>query len=282
MTAILRAERLTYRAGGKTLIDEASLELASGRMAIIIGPNGAGKSTLLRLLAGEHRPCRGMVRLLGTNLREFRASRLACIRAVLSQGAPLALPFTVREVASLGLEGIGRAVPRSEKDATVQRALETADVAHLAGRSIQTLSGGERQRLHFARILCQLAAGRTLEPRQIAFFDEPIANLDLSHQLDLLDAVAILATEGAAVVAVIHDLNLAAAYADDLIVLDRGRIVANGTPVDVMTNALLSEVFRLQMRIRDVPGDAGPFILPQRRRPAPQILISSRASPFSG
>jgi iron complex transport system ATP-binding protein len=281
MIPILKAEGLTYRAGDRTLINDASLELTSGRMAIIIGPNGAGKSTLLRLLAGEHKPRAGMVCLLGMSLREFRPSRLACIRAVLSQGATLALPFTVREVASLGLEGIGRSLSRSDKDATVRRALETADVAHLAGRSIQTLSGGERQRTHFARILCQLAAGRTLESRQIAFFDEPIANLDLSHQLDLLDAVAALAADGVAVVVVIHDLNLAAAYADDLIVLDRGRIVANGAPVDVITNTLLSEVFRLQMRVSDVPNDAGPFILPVRRRPLPQSK-NGRASLFNG
>jgi iron complex transport system ATP-binding protein len=265
---ILSARQLTYQAQGRALVSDASLELKSGRLAIIVGPNGAGKSTLLKLLTGEWRPHAGAVELLGESLSAFRPWRLACIRAVLPQNSAVALPFTVREIASFGLEGVGRALSRSDKEAALEQALRTADVAHLAGRSIETLSGGERQRAHFARILCQLMAGRTMAERQLLFLDEPTANLDLRHQLDLLDAVSGLAADGVAVVAVVHDLNLAAAYADDLIVLDRGRIVANGAPGDVMTNALLSEVFRLDMRVGEAPAGGAPFILPQRRRPA--------------
>lgn len=269
MTApILSARNLTYKVRGKALVDNASLDLSSERIAIIVGPNGAGKSTLLKLLAGELQPHAGDVKLLGESLSAFQPWRLACIRAVLPQTSAVGLPFTVREIASFGLEGIGRTLSRSSKNAAVERALKTADVSHLASRSIETLSGGERQRAHFARILCQLNAGQTVAQRQLLLLDEPTANLDLSHQLDLLDAVAALPANGVGVVAVIHDLNLAAVYADDLIVLDRGRIAANGAPANVMNNAILSDVFRLETRVGETPDDGTPFVLPKRRRSA--------------
>lgn len=267
-TAILSARHLTYRVKRKAIVNDASLELTSGRVAIIVGPNGAGKSTLLKLLTGELRPHAGEVELLNERLDAFEPWRLACIRSVLPQSSAVALPFTVRDIAGFGLEGVGRSLSRSQKDAVLEQALKTADVAHLAGRSIQTLSGGEQQRAHFARILCQLAAGRTLAERQLLFLDEPTANLDLRHQLDLLNSVAALAASGAAVVAVIHDLNLAAAYADELVVLDQGRIAANGAPADVLTSALLSEVFRLEIRVGETPSGGTPFILPRRKRAA--------------
>jgi len=270
--AILAAEGLTYRAGTSALVADASLELACGRVTIVIGPNGAGKSTLLKLLTGELHPKVGGVKLLGENLAAFKPWRLACIRAVMPQNGMVSLPFTVWEVAGLGVDGVGRPLSRGEKSAVIGRALETADVSHLASRLIGTLSGGERQRVHFARVLGQLAAGRTVADRQILFLDEPTANLDLSHQLDLLDAAARLAGEGAAVVAVIHDLNLAAAYADDLIVLKDGKIVARGAPAKVMTDALMSEVFRLDVKVGALPPDNVPFILPRRRvAAAPRI-----------
>ncbi|ACK50878.1 ABC transporter related [Methylocella silvestris BL2] len=268
--AILTAESLTYHVGTSVLIADASLELAGGRMTIVIGPNGAGKSTLLKLLTGELRPKEGGIKLLGENLAAFKPWRLACIRAVMPQSGAVSLPFTVREVAGLGVDGVGRSLSRAEKSAVIGRALETADVSDLASRLIGTLSGGERQRVHFARVLGQIAAGQTVSDRQILFLDEPTANLDLSHQLDLLDAAARLAQEGVAVVAVIHDLNLAAAYADDLIVLKDGRIVARGAPARVMTDALMSAVFRLDVKVGAPPPGNVPFIVPRRRAAAPQ------------
>jgi iron complex transport system ATP-binding protein len=267
-TPILSAKHLTYRVPGRVIVNDASVELTSGRIAIIVGPNGAGKSTLLKLLTGEWRPHAGKVELRGERLDAFEPWRLACIRAVLPQSSAVALPFTVREIAGFGLEGVGRPLSRAHKDAALERALETADATHLADHSIQNLSGGERQRVHFARILCQLVAGRPIAERQLLFLDEPTANLDLSHQLDLLDSVAALAANGAAVVAIIHDLNLAAAYADELIVLDQGQIVASGAPADILTSALLSKVFRLGIKVGETPSDGTPFILPQRKRAA--------------
>lgn len=263
MTIILKADGVTRRVGGRTIIERASLELRSGETTVVIGSNGAGKSTLLRLLTGEAKPHAGDIFICGERLGEIAPWRLACIRAVLPQNSAVSLPFTVREVASLGLEGVGRPMPALEREAALEQALATADIFDLADRSVLTLSGGELQRTHFARILCQLAAGRTLERRQIVFLDEPVASLDLRHQIDLLDAAAALTANGVAALVVLHDLNLAAAYADNLIVLAGGRIVAAGAPREIMTDALLRDVFRLDLRVGVVPEAAAPFVLPR-------------------
>jgi iron complex transport system ATP-binding protein len=180
------------------------------------------------------------------------------------QAVRLAFPFTVAEVARIGLDGIGRGLDRRAREAILAESLGRADVAHLAGRAYPTLSGGEQARVQFARALCQLAAGRTLAARQVLFLDEPTASLDLRHQTALLDVAAALARQGAAIVAILHDLNLAAAYADTLIVMQAGRIVARGTPEAVMHDGLIADVFGVPWSVGKVPEPRRPFILPRR------------------
>ena len=264
MTAILEARNAGFSVRGTTLVREASLALHPGRMTVVIGPNGAGKSTLLKLLSGELTPQTGAVTSLGVPLSAVPVWRLACRRAVMAQANRLTFPFAVHDVVRLGLEGIGRAKSRAVTEAIIERGLESADVLTLSGRDYQTLSGGEQQRVQFARILCQLDAGRDVEPRQALLLDEPIASLDLCHQLALLDTARGLAiTGGIAVLAVLHDLNLAATYADTLVVMHRGRVVAEGAPGDVLTPALMLEVFGIVMRPRDQLSPAVPVVLPQ-------------------
>jgi iron complex transport system ATP-binding protein len=163
------------------------------------------------------------------------------------QASDLGFPFTVFEVACLGVEGIGRGLSRSDRQRIALDALAQADVAHLARRNYQTLSGGERQRVHFARVLAQLQAGRTVEPRQVLFLDEPIASLDLKHQLALLQTAKSLAQGGLAVVAVLHDLQLAAGMGDDLVLMHGGRLVTRGRAEAVLTPARLVEVFGVSL-----------------------------------
>ncbi|MBF9196528.1 heme ABC transporter ATP-binding protein [Microvirga terrestris] len=253
MSAFLEATDLTYHSGGRALVDCIDLSFASGSFTIIIGPNGAGKSTLLRLLCGELAPARGAVRWDGEKLHMIPAWRLAHRRAVMPQASDLNFPFTVFEVASLGTQGIGRGLSRSDRQRLALEALEQADVAHLAPRNYQTLSGGERQRVHFARVLAQLAAGRTLETQQALFLDEPIASLDLKHQLALLETTRDLARKGLAVIAVLHDLQLASNLADNLILLHQGRLVTRGTPEAVLTPVTLIEVFGVTLRSNALP-----------------------------
>lgn len=253
MSALLEATDLAYHSGGKGLVDGIDLAFASGSFTVIIGPNGAGKSTLLRLLCGELAPARGAVHWNGEKLQSVPAWRLAHRRAVMPQASDLNFPFTVFEVANLGTQGIGRGLSRSDRQRLALEALEQADVAHLAPRNYQTLSGGERQRVHFARVLAQLAAGRTLETQQALFLDEPIASLDLKHQLALLETARDLARQGLAVIAVLHDLQLASNLADNLVLLHQGRLVTRGAPDAVLTSTTLAEVFGVTFRSNALP-----------------------------
>jgi iron complex transport system ATP-binding protein len=264
MVALLEARNLAFSVRGTQLVRDASLALAPGTTTIVVGPNGAGKSTLLKLLTGELPPERGEIRFDGAPLNETPAWKLACQRAVMVQNQRLAFPFSVYEVARLGLEGVGRAQSRSRKEQIIAGALEAAGVIGLAGRQYQTLSGGEQQRVQFARALCQLEAGRSVAERQVLFLDEPIASLDLCHQLSLLDAARGIAAGGAAVLVVLHDLNLAVTYADRLVVMHEGAIVAQGEPSAILDDNLLRGVFRVSLSFSRLPPAGQPFLLPQQ------------------
>ncbi|MEN5082093.1 heme ABC transporter ATP-binding protein [Bosea sp. TWI1241] len=278
MGAILEARDLAFSVRGAALVRSASLALETGQMTIVVGPNGAGKSTLLKLLTGEIAPSRGEVRLEGEPLSATPAWQLACRRAVMVQNQKLAFPFSVYEVARLGLEGVGRAQGRAQKDAIVARALDTAGVIGLAERQYQTLSGGEQQRVQFARALCQLEAGRSLAQRQVLFLDEPIASLDLCHQLSLLDAAREIAAQGAAVLVVLHDLNLAVTYADRLVVMHEGAIVAQGEPSAILDDELLRGVFRVSLSFSRLPPAGQPFLLPQQHLSGLGSVVPMRAA----
>jgi iron complex transport system ATP-binding protein len=267
MTApLLVADAVSHVIRGRPIVEAASVALHAGRMTVVIGPNGAGKSTLLRMLTGEIKPSSGRVLLDGAPLSDLPAWRQACSRAVMMQAARLAFPFKAHEVVALGASGIGRAMPKTALDALVLAALATADISHLADRAYQSLSGGEQQRVQFARALAQLKAGRSVEAKQILFLDEPVSSLDLKHQLALLDASLRLAQQGTAVVAVLHDINLALAYADHLVVMNDGRVATQGTPADIITDQLLQEVFGVDLRLGATPAGAVPFLLPQTHR----------------
>ncbi len=265
----IEARGLSFRAGGRDLVREASLELAPGTTTILIGPNGAGKSTLLKLMTGEAKPSGGEIRVDGEALAAIPAWRLACQRAVMAQHARLVFPFSVYEVASLGVDGIGRAMTRLRRDALVGESLAAAGVLELAGRAYQTLSGGEQQRVQFARVLCQIEAGRSVADRQALFLDEPIASLDLCHQLALLDMARAMAGRGVAVLIVLHDLNLAVTYADHLVVMDQGQIIAQGAPAKTLDDALLRQVFKVDLSLSRAPAPGLPFLLPQQHRLTP-------------
>ncbi|RDJ20706.1 heme ABC transporter ATP-binding protein [Bosea caraganae] len=268
LTPIATGRNLRFLAGGRALVADASLDLLPGTTTILIGPNGAGKSTLLKLMTGELKPAGGEVLLDGASLHAIPAWRLACQRAVMAQHARLAFPFTVYEVARLGVDGVGRALPRQRREAVVGECLAAAGVIELASRNYQTLSGGEQQRVQFARVLCQLEAGQSVSARQALFLDEPIASLDLCHQLALLDMARTIAARGVAVLVVLHDINLALTYADKLVVMDRGQIVAQGEPSATLDDALLQNVFKVDLSLSRAPAAGLPFLLPQQHRPS--------------
>jgi iron complex transport system ATP-binding protein len=249
MTTVLSARSVSVRRGGRDLLSRLSLDLAPGALTAVVGPNGAGKSTLLKVLAGEIAPSAGTVTLDGKPLAAHRPWDLAARRAVMPQAARLAFAFTAFEVARLGAEGIGRGLTARDRDRIAEAALARADAAAFAGRPVQGLSGGEQQRVHFARALAQLEAGRTLAgpEAQILLLDEPLAGLDLKHQLALMDEAARLTAAGTAVLAVLHDLALAAERADRVVLLSGGRLVGQGRPDAVLTPESLAAVFEVEL-----------------------------------
>jgi len=264
---VLRLDRVGRRIGGRSVVDDVSLCLEAGRMTVVVGPNGAGKTTLLRLASGEVAATSGHVAWNGVALGDLPVWRLAAIRAVMSQSTEIGFSFPVAEVVGLGFDGVGRRRSSARRLAAVARALETADVGHLAARDVLTLSGGERQRVLFARALAQLEAGAaTGEPRAL-LLDEPVASLDLSHQIALMESARAIADGGVAVLAILHDLNLAAAFADSVVVMHAGRIAAEGTPREVVTDAVLGRVFGLVRH--EPPGasaDGVPLVTPRNWR----------------
>lgn len=264
MSALLAAESVSYRIDGATLVEDVSLSVEPGRLTVVVGPNGAGKSSLLKLLSGEVAPSAGRVSFDGIDLRGIPPWKLACMRCVLPQSSRLAFPFTAGEIVRIGLDGIGRGMGRRDREGLAAQALRRADVSHLAARTFQTLSGGEQQRIQFARVLAQLMAGRSVAPRQALLLDEPISSLDLKHQLGLLEAISDLAREGTAVLAILHDLNLASAFADEIVVMSGGRAVARGAPEAVVTNDMIRDVFDVALRVGHMPPPGQPFLLPRR------------------
>lgn len=260
---MLEARSATYRVSGRALVADVDLTLRPQRLVAIIGPNGAGKSTLLRLLSGELRPSSGQIVLDGRDIARYTAAELARRRAVVPQATALAFPFTVREVVLLGATVPGFITPPAHVARAVSDCLRTVGLLGLEERLYPHLSGGERQRVHIARALLQLAAACREDNRPaILMLDEPTASLDLAHQGLVLAEARRQAREGRAVLAVLHDLNLAAAFADELILMSAGRIMAAGTAGDVLRDDLLSRAYGCNVRVNTTPAHGVPFVLP--------------------
>jgi iron complex transport system ATP-binding protein len=260
---MLQTRDLTYSINGHTLLADVDMGVRPGRVTVLIGPNGAGKSTLLRILAGELKPTGGSVRLDQRELGSFSAAELAQRRAVVPQSSVLAFPFTVLEVALLGVSVPGFDTGPVQAKTAALAALDAVGLRELAGRLYVHLSGGERQRVHIARALSQLSFGDLRQGETRCFLlDEPTASLDLAHQSSVLAAIRGQARLGLAVVAVFHDLNLAATLADELVLMERGRVMATGNPASVLTDDLLSRAFGCPVLTNQTPGVGRPFVLP--------------------
>lgn len=256
MTTAYRTSGAGYRTGGAQILIDVSLEIAYGRVLGLVGPNGAGKSTLLALLAGDLAATEGVVEFDGRPISHWSPKALARRRAVLLQSNAVAFSFTGREIVEMGqAPWVGTA--RGDDDSAIDAALALTDATEFADRRFPTLSGGERARISLARVLVQ--------DTPVLLLDEPTAALDIGHQEDVLRVARSLADEGRAVVAVLHDLSLAAAYADELAMLHHGRLIAYGTPEEVLTSERIGDVYRTAVRIIPDPSTGRPLVLPERR-----------------
>jgi iron complex transport system ATP-binding protein len=237
MTALLEARGVQVRIGDVDILHGADLCVRSGELVAVVGPNGAGKSTLSRAVSGLQKLESGDVRWSGTPLEELRGRRIARLRAFVPQRAPVPAGVTVREAVELGrsphIKPLGRPT-RHDREA-VDRALERTNVSAFADRKLTTLSGGELQRVQIAVGLAQEA------PVLIA--DEPTSHLDLGATASVARLLRGLADDGLSVILVVHDLALAAAVADTVVVMAKGRSAATGTPRDVLTPDRLSEIW---------------------------------------
>ncbi len=258
---MLEADQVDFTIGRKALLADASLTLAPGEFVAVVGPNGAGKSTLLRLLAGEIRPSCGAIHLDRKPLAAWNRRALARRRAVLPQSSSLSFPFTVGEVALLGRAPHTGGVETALDRAVVRHALEAVGVGELAERVYPSLSGGERQRVHLARVLAQLMAAPGQYAPGFLLLDEPVTSLDPRHQHAALALARSYVAAGGGALAILHDVNLAARYADRAIVLANGRIVANGTPAEALAPEVISPVFEMPFRQVTDPAGGPPILM---------------------
>ncbi|MFT3660102.1 MAG: ATP-binding cassette domain-containing protein [Gordonia sp. (in: high G+C Gram-positive bacteria)] len=249
----LHAASVSWRAGESLIVDGVDLTPAPGATVGLLGPNGSGKSTLLTLLAGIRRPTAGIVTLDDVPLEKLRRRDVARRVAQVEQHSDTEVDLRVADVVALGRTP-HRGVWGGETDddrSAIAAAVARTDLHDLLDRSWRTLSGGERQRVQIARALAQ-------EPREL-LLDEPTNHLDISHQLDLLALVRRLPTT---TVVALHDLNLAAMFCDAVVVLDRGRVVAAGTPAEVLTADLIARVYRVRAEVRLRDGRPTILFLP--------------------
>lgn len=246
---MIRASGISVVAGRKRLLDEVDIVVRPGRVTALIGPNGAGKSTLISVLAGERKLDGGDVLLGGTPLGQIASSLLARRRAVLLQDSSLDFAFTAEEVVELGrLPHAGTQAQFADGEA-IAEAARLAGIGPFLSRSYQTLSGGEKQRVQFARAIAQIWRPAGEGGDRYLILDEPTSALDLRHQRLVLDVARRLAEDGVGVLAAIHDLNLASAYADDALLLKNGRAIAAGTADDVLTAPTLGTCFDVEVEI---------------------------------
>ncbi|GAB3298200.1 ABC transporter ATP-binding protein [Parasphingorhabdus pacifica] len=247
----LDTERVSRTAGGQLILDGVSLTPAPGSTVGLLGPNGSGKTTLLRLLSGVLGPSSGVVYLDGRPLNELARKTIARRVAVVEQQADTQVDLNVLDIVRLGRIPHRKAwaAPSGEDAAAVRSALARTDLEGKTDRSWRTLSGGERQRVQIARALAQ-------QPREL-LLDEPTNHLDIQYQLDLLNLVTNLPLT--AIIA-LHDLNLAAMHCDQLFVLREGRVVAGGTPGEVLTEDLLVDVYGVRTEITPVGPGGRPHI----------------------
>lgn len=240
----LRAEAVDFAYGDRKVLSGVTANFEPGRMSGIIGPNGSGKSTLIKLLSGEFTPAAGRVLIGGAPIGTIKLGALTRMISVVPQSLSLDFDFTVMDVVLMGrMPYIGRLGSESEEDiAIAERAMRDMGVYHLADRPVPAISGGEWQRVIVARALCQQTG--------IMLLDEPVSNLDIAHQLDVLRKVRALVSEKSrTAVCVLHDLNLASHFCDDLVLMREGKVFACGSPAQVLTESAVREVYGVRVSI---------------------------------
>ncbi|GAA4659964.1 heme ABC transporter ATP-binding protein [Bartonella pachyuromydis] len=259
---MIEASHICVQRGKKKILNRINLQAKSGALTVIIGPNGSGKSTFIKALSGEI-PYSGKMTLNGHDISQTKTSEMAKMRAVLPQSTTLVFPFLVHEIVELGLSVNQCAITKTELQNRTQKALEYVGLADYNNRYYHQLSGGEQARVQLARVLCQVWEPVYHEIPRWMILDEPIASLDIQHQIVVMDIAKNFARRGGGVLAVLHDLNLASHYADKMILLKQGEIYCEGNASIVLTTQNLRDVYHCALIVSELPKTNVPFILPQ-------------------
>ena len=252
----MRATDITVERGGRTVLDGVNIDVRAGEVLALVGPNGAGKSTLLAALSGDQPVLAGTVELDGKPLTAWTTAEMSRRRAVLPQQHTVGFSFTARQVVRMGRAPWQRTPQSADDEKLIDECLDKCDVQHLADRPFSVLSGGERARVALARVLAQST--------ETVLLDEPTAALDLGHQEAVMQIARDRAADGAAVVVVLHDLGLAAAYSDRICVVENGRSAADGPPAEVLTEELLTRVYGHPVEVFAHPRSGATLVLPLR------------------
>jgi len=256
---ILSGSNIAVRYPGTSTraLDGVTLDLEPGRLVAVVGPNGSGKTTLVRALLGHLPLEQGNAQLDGIPVGQWRRAQLAKVVGVVAQREEVVFPLTVTQTVMLGrYPHLGPLAPIGfhDREATL-KALRRCDIEALAQRRVDTLSGGEWQRVRIARALAQ-------QPR-VLVLDEPTSSLDVRHRMEVFELVRVLVTDGLAGLVVTHDLNLAGRFADRVVLLDGGKVVADGTPSEVFRRDILSDVFQWPVAVTTW-SDGSPQVIPLR------------------
>lgn len=258
---MMTSHNISYAVGSSSILHPMSFELQTGAVTVLLGANGAGKSTLLRILAGDLTSATGEVLLDGKPLGQYSALALARRRAVLTQHYAVPLPFTSEEIVLMGRYPYEGLCSAAENALLVRSCMEEMEVEHFGRRLFNTLSGGEQQRVQMARVLAQLASMEG-DREKTLLLDEPTSSLDYLQQQLILSKARSLAHQGYGVGVVLHDLNLAAQYADKILLMKEGYLVAEGTAAEVLQPALIGMAFDIDVDIITDEGYPFPILVP--------------------
>lgn len=257
---MIEVQNLQYQIGKQAILNDISVQFQPGLCHLIVGPNGSGKSTFIKILSAEIEAYQGNILYEGKDVKKITKQNLSQYRAVLSQHTELSFPMRVDEVVMLGRHPHFEISPSKKDNQIVQDALDLLSLQNLAGRNYQTLSGGEKQRVQYARVLTQIWETPQQGLRYL-FLDEPLNNLDVYYQQQFLSIAQSFMNDATILIGVVHDINIAIRFAQQLYFFVNGKIVAQGVPENIVQPALLKKVFDIDTNIMNHPQTGKPIII---------------------
>ena len=247
----IKSESMSLEIDGGEIVNDINIEVFPGKVLALIGPNGAGKSTILKILSGDIKPTSGVVKYNDINISNIPFVDRAHIRGVMSQSQTIVFDFSVLEIIEMGWLHSDHDYYTSFYPDVLKQIIEDCELQYLVDRKFNTLSGGEQKRVHFARVLLQLWIPEgDIHPR-FMLLDEPLANLDIYHELKMLEIIKRHLSKNIGVLLILHDLNTASKFADNIVLMKNGTIVKNGSTIEVLTESILSETYETKIKVND-------------------------------